>query len=101
MPRLKMLAAKDFYWEKKGAASWQETTCPLGEGMCHYKEFLRMAAQGGFHGPISLHLEYQIPGVSDEQGIALSREKDVEVMAAAQRDLDTLKSLVREAYEGA
>ena len=101
MPRLKMLAAKDFYWEKKGAVGWQETDCPLGEGMCHYKEFLRMAAQGGFHGPISLHLEYQIPGVSDEQGIALSREKDVEVMAAAQRDLDTLKSLVREAYEGA
>jgi sugar phosphate isomerase/epimerase len=101
MPRLKMLAAKDFYWEKKGAAGWQETTCPLGEGMCHYKEFLRMAASGGFHGPISLHLEYQIPGVSDEQGIALSRERDGEVMAAAQRDLNTLKSLVREAYEGA
>jgi len=101
MPRLKMLAAKDFYWEKKGAEGWQETTCPLGKGMCHYKEFLRVAAQGRFHGPISLHLEYQIPGVSDDQGIALSREKDGEVMATAERDLDTLKSLVREAYEGA
>jgi sugar phosphate isomerase/epimerase len=101
MPRLKMLAAKDFYWEKKGTAGWQETVCPLGEGMCHYKEFLPMAARGGFHGPISLHLEYQIPGVSDEQGIALSREKVGQVMAAAQRDLATLKSLVREAYEGA
>jgi sugar phosphate isomerase/epimerase len=101
MPRLKMLAAKDFYWEKKGTAGWQETVCPLGEGMCHYKEFMPMAAQGGFHGPISLHLEYQIPGVSDEQGIAFSREKVGQVMAAAQRDLDTLKSLVREAYEGA
>jgi hypothetical protein len=69
--------------------------------MCHYQEFLRMAANGGFHGPISLHLEYQIPGASDEQGIAVSREKDGEVMAAAQRDLGTLKSLVREAYDGA
>lgn len=101
MPRLKMLAVKDFYWEKKGAEGWQATTCPLGKGMCHYREFLRMAAQGWFQGPISLHLEYQIPGVSDDQGIALSREKDGEVMAAAKRDLDTLKSLVREAYEGA
>ena len=101
MPRLKMLAAKDFYWQKKGAAGWQDTVCPLGEGMCHYQEFLRMAANGGFHGPISLHLEFQIPGASDEQGIALSREKDGEVMAAAQRDLGTLKSLVREAYDGA
>ena len=26
-----------------------------------------MVAQGGFHGPISLHLEYEIPGVSDDQ----------------------------------
>jgi len=59
-----------------------------------------MAAEGGVHGPISLHIEYQIPGVSDDQGIALSREKDGEVMTAAKRDLDTLKSLVRQAYDG-
>jgi hypothetical protein len=58
-----------------------------------------MTAEGGFHGPISLHVEYQIPGVSDDQGIALSRDKDDEVMAAARRDLETLKPLLREAYE--
>jgi len=101
MPRMKMMAVKDFYWKKTATKGWQATTCPLGEGMCRHREFLRMAAEGGFHGPISLHVEYQIPGVSDEQGIALSREKDDEVMAAARRDLETLKPLLRGAYEGA
>ena len=100
MPRMKMMAVKDFYWQKTRTGGWRETNCPLGEGMCHYKDFLRMAAEAGFHGPISLHVEYSIPGVSDDQGIALSREKDGEVMAAAQRNLDTLRSLLREAYEG-
>jgi sugar phosphate isomerase/epimerase len=101
MPRMKMMAVKDFYWRKTERKGWQETTCPLGEGMCKHRDFLRMAAEGRFHGPISLHLEYQIPGVSDDQGIALSREKDDEVMVAGKRDLDTLKSLLRQAYEGA
>ena len=100
MPRLKMVAVKDLYWRKTAAGDWQETVCPLGEGMCKHKEFLRMAAVGGFHGPITLHIEYQIPGVSDNQGIALSRDKVDDVMAAAQRDLETLKPLLRQAYEG-
>jgi hypothetical protein len=50
--------------------------------MCDYKVFLRMAAEGGFQGPISLDLECQIPGVSDGQGIAVSGDKDGVVMAA-------------------
>jgi len=101
MPRMKMMAVKDFYWKKTPAEGWRETTCPLGEGMCKYQDFLKMAAAGGFHGPISLHVEYQIPGVSDDQGIALSRENVDAVMAAARRDLATLKPLLRAAYEGA
>ncbi|MGA3167874.1 MAG: sugar phosphate isomerase/epimerase family protein [Terriglobia bacterium] len=99
MPRIKMLAVKDMYWKKTVAEGWDENDCPLGQGMCCYKEFLRMVAQGGFQGPISLHLEYQIPGVSNEEGIALSRAKAGEVMAAAKRDLDYLKLLVSQAYE--
>ena len=69
--------------------------------MCHQKESLKIAANADFHGPISLHIEYQIPGVSDDQGIALARENDATVIAAAKRDLNTLKPLLREAYEGA
>jgi sugar phosphate isomerase/epimerase len=100
MPRMKMMAVKDFYWQK-AAAGWREAPCPLGQGMCHYKDFLKTVAQAGFHGPISLHLEYQTPGVSDDQGIALSRDKVDAVMALAKENLDTLKALLREAYAGA
>ena len=100
MPRIKMLAVKDMYW-KKTATGWSDTDCPLGQGMCHYREFLKMCAQGGFNGPISLHLEYEIPGVSAREGIALSRAKADDVMTAAKRDLDYLKSLLRETYERA
>jgi sugar phosphate isomerase/epimerase len=97
MPRIKMLAVKDMYW-KKTAQGWSDTDCPLGEGMCHYKEFLKMCSRGGFNGPISLHLEYEIDGVSTREGIALSQDKVGVVMTAAKRDLDYLKSLLTEAY---
>ena len=97
MPRIKMLAVKDMYW-KRTDNGWSDRDCALGQGMCRYKEFLKMCAQGGFHGPISLHIEYEIPGVSGPDGIALSRAKADEVMAAAKRDLGYLKSLLREAY---
>jgi L-ribulose-5-phosphate 3-epimerase len=100
MPRIKMMAVKDFVWRKTEDKGWQATNCPLGQGMCKYHELLKMVAATGFHGPVSLHMEYEIPGVSDNQGIALSRETDDRVMAAAQRDLETLKSLLRTAYGG-
>jgi hypothetical protein len=73
----------------------------MGEGMCHWKEFLKTVAVSNFHGPISLHMEYTIPGVSDGEGIALWRDKDDELMGATKQNLDTLKALVHEAYEGA
>lgn len=98
MPRMKMIAVKDFYWEHTDAKGWHPANCPLGQGMCRHSEFLKMAAAHHFHGPVSLHLEYQIPGVSDDQGIALGRDQDEAVMMAAQRDLVTLKSLLRTAY---
>jgi sugar phosphate isomerase/epimerase len=101
MPRLKMVAAKDHVWKEVGTHRWQAENCPMGQGMSHWKEFLQTLAQSNFHGPITLHEEYCIPGVSDNQGIALSRATAPGVMAAAKRDLDYLKSLLREAYEGA
>ncbi len=101
MPRLKMMGVKDFVWRKTGEKGWQAMNCPLGQGMCKYPELLKMVAATGFHGPVSLHMEYEIPGVSNNQGIALSRETDDQVMVAAHRDLETLKSLLRTAYAGA
>jgi hypothetical protein len=60
-----------------------------------------MLADADFRGPISLHMEYTVPGVSTPEGIALSRGKCDEMMVAAKQNLEILKALVHEAYEGA
>src|SRR2546422_4865491 len=62
MHRLKMVAAKDFYWEKTPDKGWQARNCPLGEGMVDWKYFFKAIGRAGFQGPISLHLEYDVPG---------------------------------------
>jgi L-ribulose-5-phosphate 3-epimerase len=98
IPRLKMVAAKDFIWEKNGPHRWRPETCPLGQGMSDWREFLHTLSQSDFHGPISYQHEYTISGVSDSQGIALSRKDVPQVMSAIRQNLDYLKSLIREAY---
>jgi sugar phosphate isomerase/epimerase len=98
MPRMKMVAAKDFVWKQVGQHRWRAETCPMGQGMSHWREFVHSLAEANFHGPISLQQEYAIPGVADHQGIALSRATVPQVMAAAKENIDYLRSLVREAY---
>ena len=90
MPRLKMVAVKDFRWEKtfKG---WTDANCPLGEGMVNWKYFFSKLAAAGFHGPISLHLEYEVAG-------ATPAAKEQAILEALGRDLDFLKARLREAY---
>ncbi|MGH9325919.1 MAG: sugar phosphate isomerase/epimerase family protein [Terriglobia bacterium] len=99
MPRLKMVAAKDFTWKKVAPHQWRAELCPVGQGMSHWKTFLQTLARSNFHGPISLQQEQTIPGVTGDQGIALSRAAVPAVMAAIKANLDSLKSLVHEAYE--
>jgi len=89
-PRLKMIAVKDFFWEK-GPKGWQQRSCPLGEGMVDWKAFYASLAHGGFNGPVSLHLEYEIPG-------ATAAAKQEATLAAAARDLAVLKTGLAEAY---
>lgn len=89
-PRLKMVAIKDFLWEKT-TRGWQQRNCPLGEGMVDWKDFFAMLAKAGFHGPVSLHLEYEIPG-------ATAGVKQDNTLAAAARDLAFLKAGLAEAY---
>jgi sugar phosphate isomerase/epimerase len=99
MPRLKMIGAKDFVWKQVSAHHWHAETCTLGQGMVPWRGFLDILARSNFHGPISLQQEYSIPGVADNQGIAVSRATTPQVMAAAKESLDALKSLIRESYE--
>ncbi len=98
MPRLKMIGAKDFVWKQIGPRRWHAETCPMGQGMIPWREFLHILAQSNFNGPISLQQEFSIPGVADNQGIAVSRAAVPKVMSAAKENLDYLKSLLREAY---
>jgi L-ribulose-5-phosphate 3-epimerase len=92
MSRLKMVAIKDFRWEKT-ERGWVDTNCPLGEGMVDWKYFFGVLAASGFQGPISLHLEYEAPGES------LAARED-NTLAALKRDLGFLKAHLREAYGG-
>jgi L-ribulose-5-phosphate 3-epimerase len=97
--RLKMVAAKDFTWKKLSPHSWHAETCPMGQGIVPWREFLHTLAQSNFHGPISLQQEFVIPGAADYRGIAVSRAAVPQVMSAAKENLDYLKSLLRECYE--
>jgi len=89
-PRLKMVAIKDFFWEK-GSKGWQQRNCPLGEGMVDWKTCFAALARSGFKGPVSLHLEYEIGG-------ATPAAKEERTLAAAARDLALLKAGLAEAY---
>jgi L-ribulose-5-phosphate 3-epimerase len=60
LPRLKMLALKDCYWSKT-PKGWLVENCPLGDGMVDWAWTSKAIRESGFSGPISLHLEYQIP----------------------------------------
>ena len=89
-PRLSMIALKDFYWEKSGG-SWRPRNCPMGEGMVDWKRFFAMLATARFHGPASLHLEYEVTG-------ATPAAQEESMLAAAARDLAFVKARVAEAY---
>jgi sugar phosphate isomerase/epimerase len=52
-PRLKMVAIKDFRWNK-AVPVW----CPMGEGVVNWKQVFADFAKAGYAGPLSLHLEY-------------------------------------------
>jgi L-ribulose-5-phosphate 3-epimerase len=90
-PRLKMIAVKDFYWEKQGGA-WKIKSCPIGEGMVDWPWFASTIVASKFAGPISQHFEYEIPGatkaevakntiVAGKRDLAFIRQRFAEVRA--------------------
>jgi len=60
LPRIKMVALKDFYWAKE-QGRWKMKMCPMGEGMVQWPKVFSMLAAARFTGPISLHIEYDAP----------------------------------------
>ena len=81
VPRLKMLALKDCYWSKT-PKGWIVENCPLGEGMVDWSWVSQTIRSSGFSGPISVHLEYEIPA-----GTA-------HTLDAARRDLAIAKKIL-------
>lgn len=79
LPRLKMIALKDFFWSKT-AKGWGIEDCPMGEGMVDWAWFASALKGASFIGPISLHFEYEIPG-------ATAPERTRHTLAAAVKDL--------------
>jgi sugar phosphate isomerase/epimerase len=92
-PRLSMISLKDFFWEKSGG-SWQQHDCPIGEGMVDWKRYFATLAKARFHGPVSLHIEYDIAGDTPA-----AQEKNT--LVAAERDFAFVKARIAEAYSGA
>jgi sugar phosphate isomerase/epimerase len=94
-PYLRGIAVKDFAWGKDAKGAWQPQWRPLGEGMVHLAEFLRMVKAAGFHGPLQQHFEYPLGGAEDgKANIAIPQ---AEVFAAMKRDLTTLRSHLAQA----
>ena len=89
-PRLFMIAIKDFYWEKS-AKGWRQVNCPLGEGMVDWKRYFGMLADAKFNGPLSLHLEYDLPGGTPEK-------LQENIVTAAAKDLAFVKARLAESY---
>ncbi|MBI4556806.1 MAG: sugar phosphate isomerase/epimerase [Candidatus Hydrogenedentes bacterium] len=54
-PYVKMMAAKDFVWDGD-KPRW----VPLGTGIVKSAAFLKILREADFHGPISMHYEYDI-----------------------------------------
>ncbi len=80
LPRLKMIAVKDFIWRKE-AGGWKSAWCPMGEGAVDWKAALGALKQANYSGPISVHAEYQT--------------KDM--VAAMRKDLAFLRSAMESA----
>jgi sugar phosphate isomerase/epimerase len=89
-PRLKMIAIKDFIWEKANGR-WRTRWVPLGEGMVNWPDYFRQLARLPFSGPISLHIEY-------DPGGATPAERFENSLAAAERDLTFLRKQLTAAF---
>lgn len=71
LPRLKMLAVKDFVWEKV-QGKWRTRPCPPGEGVVDWPKVFATLAAARFTGPISLDVNYEPAGDPASIGRALA-----------------------------
>jgi L-ribulose-5-phosphate 3-epimerase len=84
MPRLVMIAIKDFIWEKSDKG-WRTRWVPLGEGMVNWDAAIPLIKTASFPGPISLHIEY-------DPGGKTKTERYDRALEAGARDLRFLRA---------
>lgn len=96
MPHIGGVAVKDFFWQRDDRGRWRTRWCALGEGMVNFRQFFPMLKEGGFTGPLQLHMEYPELGGADTGQTTFNIPKQ-ELLAIMQRDIDRLKSMLREA----
>jgi sugar phosphate isomerase/epimerase len=82
LPRLKMVAVRDFKWDREGGGASGIVPCPLGEGVVDWPKFFGALAKARFAGPVSLHIDYQPKGKT----------------AAIRKDLAFLRQQIDAAY---
>ncbi|HTQ53295.1 MAG TPA: sugar phosphate isomerase/epimerase family protein [Bryobacteraceae bacterium] len=81
LPRTKMVALKDFYWEKS-SGKWTMRMCPLGEGMVDWPQVFALLASARYAGPLSVHIEYE----------------PADILTAIKRDLEFVNKHVAAAW---
>src|ERR1017187_6644298 len=59
LPRLKMVAVRDFKWDREGGGPPKMAPCPLGEGVVDWPKLFAALAKARFVGPVSMHIDYQ------------------------------------------
>lgn len=91
-PHLRMVAIKDFYWERGRDGRARVVDCPVGEGVVDWKGVATELRRARFSGPISLHVEY-------EPGGRTPVEKRERMLEAAVKDRRRLVELLSAAAE--
>ncbi len=79
-PKVKMMAVKDYVTGEGPKPVW----VPLGEGRVEIVEILSIMRKSGFHGPISIHIEYKV-------------ESDDAMIEEVRKSAAALRGIIREA----
>lgn len=95
MPHMRGVAVKDFRWQANDRGVWRPRWCAMGEGMVNFRQFFGMLREAKFAGPLQLHMEYPELAGADvgRTDFTIPKEK---LLAIMQKDIDTLKSLLRD-----
>jgi L-ribulose-5-phosphate 3-epimerase len=93
-PYIRSIVVKDFIWIKS-EERYRNESVPLGEGTVDFKKYFGILKQLGIAVPVSIHYEYPLGGA--ENGDYEITMKPRDVISAMSRDLEVLKSYLRDA----